>query len=230
MQSDTMAQYVLCAFRTFCNSWNSFLYTHTVLIVIIGPYTFESRIHKVTVELPNIIEGLVGVQLCTPFLLQICLTDGSVNTTSASGIVPTVRGYYNEIHFSFCILTLTITGLQRFCQPKKSGLRNQTLSSCGWGLGMRLTYPPSLNKSHATREQSWKRGFNWQHDTYSLSYLFRTYSNPQSSHLIGLGRSCDLALVQYRVVRVWLGDIHSQPHPSLDQALCKHGRRLDKTT
>ena len=55
---------------------------------------FESRIHKVAVELPNIIEGLVGVQLCTLFLLQICLTDGSANTTSASGIVPTVRWYY----------------------------------------------------------------------------------------------------------------------------------------
>jgi len=65
-----------------------------ILIVIVGPYTFESRIHKVAVELPNIIEGLVGVQPCTLFLLQICLTDGSANTTSASGIVPTVRWYY----------------------------------------------------------------------------------------------------------------------------------------
>jgi len=101
-------------FRTFCNSWNSFLYTHTILIVIVGPYTFESRIHKVAVELPNIIEGLVGVQLGNLFLLQICLTDGSANTTSASGIVPTVRWYYNEIHLSICILTLTITGLQGF--------------------------------------------------------------------------------------------------------------------
>ena len=44
------------------------------ILVIVGPYTFESRIHKVAVELPNIIEGLVGVQLCTLFLLQICLT------------------------------------------------------------------------------------------------------------------------------------------------------------
>ena len=81
----------------------SYNYTHSVLIVIVGPYTFESRIHKVA-ELPNNIEGLVGVQFCTLFLLQICLTDGSVNTTSASGIVPTVRWYYNEIHFSICIL------------------------------------------------------------------------------------------------------------------------------
>ena len=104
---------MLCAFRTFCNSWNSFLYTHTVLIVIVGPYTFESRIHKVAVELPNVIEGLVGVQLRT-VSTQICLTDGPVNATSASGIVPTVRWYYNEIPFSICILTLTITGLQHF--------------------------------------------------------------------------------------------------------------------
>jgi len=43
-------------------------------------YTLESMIHKVTVEL-NIIEGLVGVQLCTLFLLQICLTDGTGSTT-----------------------------------------------------------------------------------------------------------------------------------------------------
>ena len=43
---------------------------HTVLVVVVRPYTFESRFHKVTVELPNIIEGLV-VQLCTSFLLQI---------------------------------------------------------------------------------------------------------------------------------------------------------------
>jgi len=57
----------------------------------IAGYTFESRIHKVAVELANIIEGFVGVQLCTLFLLQICLADGSTNTTSASGIVPTVR-------------------------------------------------------------------------------------------------------------------------------------------
>ena len=57
---------ILCAlaFRTFCNSWKSFLYIRTVLVVIVGPYTFESRIHKVAVELPNVVEGLVGVQYC----------------------------------------------------------------------------------------------------------------------------------------------------------------------
>jgi len=31
-----------------------------------------------------------------------------------SSIVPTVRWYYDEILFPICILTLTITGLQRF--------------------------------------------------------------------------------------------------------------------
>ena len=68
------------------------VYSPTLLVVVIGPYTFESRIHKVAVELPNIIERLVGVQLCTLFLLlnQICLTDGTENTTLGSGIVPTM--------------------------------------------------------------------------------------------------------------------------------------------
>jgi len=27
-------------FRTFCNSWKSGLYTHTVLVVVVGLYTF----------------------------------------------------------------------------------------------------------------------------------------------------------------------------------------------
>ena len=61
--------YVLCAVRTFCNK--SFLYTHIVLVVV-WPQTFEGRIHKVAVELPNITEGLVRVQLCTLFPFQIC--------------------------------------------------------------------------------------------------------------------------------------------------------------
>ena len=59
----------------------SFLYTHTVPVVVVGSYTFESRIHKVTVQLPNVIEVLVGVQHCALFLLQICPTDGTVNIT-----------------------------------------------------------------------------------------------------------------------------------------------------
>jgi len=67
--------------------------TYTVLVVVVGPYSFESRIHKVTVELPNIIKGLVGVQFCMLFMPQICLTDGTANTTLASSIVPTVQWY-----------------------------------------------------------------------------------------------------------------------------------------
>jgi len=67
---------LVCAvFRTA----GSQAYTHTVLVVIVRSYTLKSI--KVTIELPNIIEGLVGVQLCTLFLLQICLTDGTANTT-----------------------------------------------------------------------------------------------------------------------------------------------------
>ena len=37
------------------------LYTHIVLVVIVRPYTFEGRIHNITIELPNFIEGLVRV-------------------------------------------------------------------------------------------------------------------------------------------------------------------------
>jgi len=50
------------------------IYTYCTNIIA-GAYTLESRIHKLAVELLNIIEELV-VQLCTLFLLQICLTDG----------------------------------------------------------------------------------------------------------------------------------------------------------
>jgi len=38
---------------------------------------FERMIHKVALEFPDIIEGLVAVQLCVLFLLLICLTDGT---------------------------------------------------------------------------------------------------------------------------------------------------------
>ena len=49
--------------------------THTVpVVVLIEPYTFESRIHK----LLNITERLAGVQLSTLFLLQLRLTDAAV--------------------------------------------------------------------------------------------------------------------------------------------------------
>jgi len=34
------------------------------------------------------------------FLLQICPTDGTTNTTLASGIDPTVQWYYDEINFN----------------------------------------------------------------------------------------------------------------------------------
>ena len=34
---ETMAWYMLRAFRAFCNSWKSFVYTHTVLVVVITP-------------------------------------------------------------------------------------------------------------------------------------------------------------------------------------------------
>ena len=83
---------LVCAvcFQNLLQQLESFLYAHTVLVVIIEPYTFESRIHKVTVELPNIFEGLVGVQLCVLFLFQISLTDGTVIQPLDSGIVPTV--------------------------------------------------------------------------------------------------------------------------------------------
>ena len=110
-----MALCVLCAFKTFCNSWKSGLYTHTVLVVVVGPYTFESRIPKVAVELPNIIEGLVGVRfVCCLYFKSVQQMVQRIQHL-ASSIVPTVRWYYDEIHFSICILTLTITGLQRFC-------------------------------------------------------------------------------------------------------------------
>ena len=73
----------VCAvcFQGLLQQLESFLYSHTVLVVVIRPYTFESRIHKVAVELPNTIEGLLGVQLSILFPLQICLTGGTVNTT-----------------------------------------------------------------------------------------------------------------------------------------------------
>jgi len=44
-------------------------------------YFLKAGYHKVTIELPNVVEGFVGVQLCTLFLLQICLTDGKANIT-----------------------------------------------------------------------------------------------------------------------------------------------------
>jgi len=48
-------------------------------MVVVG-HAFKSRIHKVAVKPPNIIEWVAGVELCTPFLLKVC-PDGTVNTT-----------------------------------------------------------------------------------------------------------------------------------------------------
>jgi len=104
---------VLCTFRTFCNSWKSGLYTHTVLVVAVGPYTFERRIHKVAVELSNTV---VGVQLCTLFLLQSCLTDGTVNKTSS--IAPTVRWYYDLMIFIFQFAFLQLQGFSASTSPR----------------------------------------------------------------------------------------------------------------
>jgi len=50
----------------------------------------------------------------------------------ASGIVPTVGWYCDEIHFSIAFLHLQ---LQNFSASAK-----QTLSPCGWGLGVRLMF------------------------------------------------------------------------------------------
>ena len=75
---------LVCAvcFRDLLQQLESGLYIHTLLVVVVGPYTLESRIHKVTLELPNTTEGLLGVQLSIRFELQICLADGAANTTS----------------------------------------------------------------------------------------------------------------------------------------------------
>ena len=67
-----MAWYGLCVFKEFSNSWKSFLYVyctssrHQVIC-------FENRIYKVTIEPPDVIEQITGVQLFMLFLLQIYL-------------------------------------------------------------------------------------------------------------------------------------------------------------
>ena len=45
-------------------------HANTVLVVIIGPHAFESRIHKVDIEPPEVIKWLAGVHLYVLFLLQ----------------------------------------------------------------------------------------------------------------------------------------------------------------
>jgi len=101
------------AFRAFSNSWKSSLY----IVVIIRPRSFESRIHKVAIEPP---EWLAGVQIFVLLLLQIYLVQRM--QPLASTIVSNVQSYCDEIHFSICILALTITRLQRFKWPKDFGL------------------------------------------------------------------------------------------------------------
>ena len=124
-----------CALGPFATAGSP--YVRTVLVVIVGPYTFESRIHKVAVELPNIVEGLVGAQLCILYLLQICQIDGIANTTLASGIVLPCEVTMIRFIFQFVFLHLQLQAFSASA-PKKSGLCNQTLSPCGWGLGTRL--------------------------------------------------------------------------------------------
>jgi len=117
---------LVCAvcFQDLLQQLKSFLYTHTVLVVIVGPYAFESRIHKVTVELLNIIDGLVRVQLCTLFLLQICLTDGTANTTSASGMSLLVLCDGTIMRFIFQFAFLQLQGFSA-----SASTRNQACAS-----------------------------------------------------------------------------------------------------
>jgi len=72
---------------------------------LVGPYTFEGWIQKVAVDFPNIIEGIVGSQLCMLFLLQICLT--AANTTIGSDIFHAMRWYYDKILFQSHSYTYT---------------------------------------------------------------------------------------------------------------------------
>ena len=99
-------------------SYNIIQCIRTLLVVIVGPYTFESRIHKVAVKLPNIVEGLVGVQLCTLYLLQICQIDGIVNTALASGIVQQCEGTIMRFIFQFTFLHLQLQGFSASASPR----------------------------------------------------------------------------------------------------------------
>ena len=125
---------MLCAFRTFCNSWKSFLYTHTVVVVIIGPYTFwkqDSQSHRRTYK--------HHWRACRSSTLYAVSTSNPSNRIMvqwiqllASSIVPTVQWYYDENQFAFLHLQL-----QGFSVSARD-LCNQTLSPCGWGLDMGL--------------------------------------------------------------------------------------------
>ena len=67
-----MAWYMLCASKLFPTA-RSPSCTHTVQVIIVGMYAFESRIQKVIIEPPDIVEWLAGNQLSTIFVLQIFL-------------------------------------------------------------------------------------------------------------------------------------------------------------
>ena len=66
--SQTTAWYMLCAFKVFSNSWKSLLYMCCTRSCH-QAYSFESGIHKVATEPPDVIERLAGVQPFVLFLL-----------------------------------------------------------------------------------------------------------------------------------------------------------------
>ena len=96
----TMALYVLCAYRTFPTAENPC--THTLVVVMIESYAFESRITL-----------LIGLEASMLFL-HTYLIEGTANTT----IVCTVWRYNDEIQLSICILMLTITRFQHLPSPR----------------------------------------------------------------------------------------------------------------
>jgi len=77
-------------------------------------------------------------------LVPICLPDATLNTntTSVTAIFCTLLWHSDEIRLLICILAPTVTKLQHFCKPKKSGSHHQILSPCGWSLGTRHNNTP----------------------------------------------------------------------------------------
>jgi len=98
-------QNAVCAvcFQDFCNSWKSFLYTHTVLVVIIELYTFwkqDSQSRRRTSK--------HHWRACRSSTLYAVCTSNLSNRIMvqwiqllASSIVHTVRWYYDENQFAF---------------------------------------------------------------------------------------------------------------------------------
>ena len=132
--SETTAWYVLCAFKAFSNSWKS-LYMY-------GTSSHHQAVHFWKQDSPS----------CHRISLDISERLVLLGFSFLRGfyIVSSVSWYCDEIHFSICILTLTITRLRHFCWPKGSGLwhqtpptRHQNLSPWGWGLSTRLVPPVS---------------------------------------------------------------------------------------